>query len=125
MPLHETPPAVSVRTVARARTLTILSRLDRARKRSVLQFLYEARLIGATPIGVSHDKDEQVVQAIVDLSGADLRGIDLQGANLQGANLQGLAFQLQFDTNRSNSGVGGPVQMSVIPFGTDLSSAGL
>jgi hypothetical protein len=33
------------RTLARAQTLTVLPRLDGERKRSVLQFLYESRLI--------------------------------------------------------------------------------
>src|SRR5260370_15468023 len=58
-----------VRTIARVRTLTVLSRLDAGRKRSVLQFLYEAKLI---------DKDEP----IVDLSGADLSKADLSGTPL-------------------------------------------
>jgi hypothetical protein len=34
-----------VRTVARARTVTVLPRLDGGRKRSIVLFLYEARLI--------------------------------------------------------------------------------
>jgi uncharacterized protein YjbI with pentapeptide repeats len=61
--------------LARARTLTVLPTLDANRKRSVLQFLYEAGLI---------DKEHP----IVDLTGADLRGIDLDGVNLSGAVLR-------------------------------------
>src|SRR5215203_4526835 len=43
--LHEARPGDSLSTVARARTLTVLGRLDSGRKRSVLEFLYESRLI--------------------------------------------------------------------------------
>ena len=64
------------RTLARAWTLTVLPTLDGNRKRSVLQFLYEAGLI---------DKE----RPIVDLTGADLRGGDLSGAFLSGAFLSG------------------------------------
>jgi hypothetical protein len=44
-PLHEASPGDSLSTVARARTLTVLDRLDPGRSRSVLQFLYEAGLV--------------------------------------------------------------------------------
>src|SRR5215216_2520079 len=64
-----------VRTLARARTLTILGRVDGARKRSVVQFLYESELI---------EKD----QPIVSLSGADLTDADLSGTDLRGADLR-------------------------------------
>ena len=60
--------------LARARTLTMLPTLGANRKRSVLQFLYEAGLI-----------DNE--RPIVDLTGAELRGIDLRAANLSGADL--------------------------------------
>ncbi len=65
---------VEARTLARARTLTILGRIDGTRKRSVVQFLYESQLI---------QKD----QPIVSLSGADLSGAGLSGAILSDANL--------------------------------------
>jgi hypothetical protein len=59
-----------IRSLARAWTLTVLTRLDPGRrKRSVLQFLYEAGLI---------DKD----RTIVDLTGADLSGAALSRAYL-------------------------------------------
>src|SRR5215212_8994671 len=44
-PLHSAQPKDSLSTVARARTLTVLGRLDGARKRSVLEFLFESELI--------------------------------------------------------------------------------
>jgi hypothetical protein len=80
-PLHSAQPFDSVSTVARARTLTVLPRLDGSRKWSVLQYLYESKLI----------KNETLVFFLegADLSGAYLRGADLSEANLTGANLSG------------------------------------
>ena len=68
-----------VRTLARARTLTVLTRLDSRRKGSVVQFLHEASLI---------KKEGPVVSlSAVRLRGADLSHLDLLEANLSGANL--------------------------------------
>src|SRR5229473_3339228 len=67
--LRESAPEDEVRKIARVRTLTVLPRLDKERKRSVLQFLHESGLI---------DKDKRII---------DLRGADLSGANLHEANL--------------------------------------
>src|SRR5215213_10982935 len=70
-----------VRTLARARTLTVLTRLDSRRKGSVVQFLHEASLI---------KKEGPVVSlSAVRLRGADLSHLDLLEANLSGANLTG------------------------------------
>jgi uncharacterized protein YjbI with pentapeptide repeats len=65
--------------LARARTLTVLPRLDSRRKGTVVRFLYEANLI----------KRERVILDLweADLSGADLRDADLAGANLHRADL--------------------------------------
>jgi uncharacterized protein YjbI with pentapeptide repeats len=68
------PSNEDVRAVARARTLTALSRLDAGRKRSVLQFLYESGLINRGEV-------------IVDLRGADLSDANLSLADLSAANL--------------------------------------
>lgn len=65
-----------VRTLARARTFTVLSRLDGERKASVVQFLYDARLINKSK--------GQFDGPIVSLSGADLRGVNLYGTYLKG-----------------------------------------
>src|SRR5260370_8335398 len=78
-PFRESAPEDEVRKIARVRTLTVLPRLDKERKRSVLQFLHESGLI---------DKGMK----IIDLDGADLNGAnlilaDLGGADLNGANL--------------------------------------
>jgi len=83
-PLRQSSEGDVVRTLARARTLAVLSRLDDflvpasfnqlPRKGNVLQFLYEFDLI-------THERP------IVDLRGADLSHTGLVGASLSGANL--------------------------------------
>jgi uncharacterized protein YjbI with pentapeptide repeats len=68
-----------VRTLARARTRTVLARLDDQRKGTVVQFLYEASLIV---------REHPVVSlSDVRLRGADLSHLDLSGAYLSGADL--------------------------------------
>jgi uncharacterized protein YjbI with pentapeptide repeats len=65
---------VETQTLARARTLTVLGRLGPDRKRTVIEFLYEASLInGSDPV--------------LELDEANLRGAKLSGAQLSGANL--------------------------------------
>jgi uncharacterized protein YjbI with pentapeptide repeats len=66
-----------VRTLARARTLTVLGRLDPSRKTEVMSFLVEADLV----------QEVDGRDPVIDLSGADLSGVVLGGANLTGANL--------------------------------------
>ena len=51
-----------VRTLARARTLTVLRRLDPSRKEEVMQFLLEADLV----------RSERDTDPVIDLTGADL-----------------------------------------------------
>jgi len=68
-----------VRTLARARTLTVLGGLDVTRRTSVVQFLVEASLIQA----VGEKKP------VISLEGANLEGIHAgTGVNLHGANLR-------------------------------------
>lgn len=69
-----------VRSIARARTLTVLRSLGK-RKGSVVQFLYEARLI-------YYGDEHKPIDTVVNLSGADLRKVILKDAYLGGANLQ-------------------------------------
>jgi uncharacterized protein YjbI with pentapeptide repeats len=66
-----------VRTLTRARTLTVLRRLTPSRKEEVMQFLLEADLVNGA--------DERV--PVIELNGANLGGTDLSDANLSGANL--------------------------------------
>jgi type III secretory pathway component EscS len=77
--LRNAQPEDEVRTLARARTLTVLPRLDGRRKATVVRFLYEANLI----------KRERVILDLwdADLSGAVLSGADLRSADLAGKNL--------------------------------------
>jgi hypothetical protein len=80
-------------TVARARTLTVLARLDGDRKARVVLFLYEARLIyrdGRVWLGNADLRDaalDRVFMPMVMLAKADLSGADLSGAWLSKADL--------------------------------------
>ena len=77
--LREPQVEAKVCNIARVRTLTVLPRLDKDRKKIVLQFLYESGLI-------QKDKPIVVLRG-ANLSSANLRNADLSGANLSGANL--------------------------------------
>jgi hypothetical protein len=121
--------------VARARTLTVLQRLDGRRKRSVLQFLFEGGLIERSDpiIGLrgADLSDADLNEALLnetdlrevnlrgaDLRDADLRGADLQGADLSEANLSGLS-----EADLSKTGLGGK-QLFLIA-GDSLTTTGL
>jgi uncharacterized protein YjbI with pentapeptide repeats len=73
-----------VSTLARARTVTVLQRLDADRNQTVIRFLTEARLTGSA-IGLLVEADLQGA----DLEGSDLRDADLSGADLNRADLSG------------------------------------
>jgi hypothetical protein len=73
-PLRQSREGDEVRTLAWARTLTVLSRLDGAHKGIVVQFLYESNLVDRR-------------QRVVDLRGADLEQADLSQAELSYADL--------------------------------------
>jgi uncharacterized protein YjbI with pentapeptide repeats len=94
------PEQEGARQVARAQTLTALRRLDGTRRRALVEFLYEAQLIGypapdehgsiAThPPMIALEKadlhEANLVEAF--LLGANLGGADLRGADLRGAYL--------------------------------------
>ncbi len=68
-PLHRAQVDDNLSTLARARTLTALTRLNADRKARVVQVLYEARLIARD-------------RPVLDLSEADLSGASLRGAVL-------------------------------------------
>ena len=144
--LRDSPPGAEVRHVARARTLTALTRMDTARKTDVLWFLFESGLI-----------DRRSKQRIVDVSDADWSGIhlngsrlrqidlssailsqsqmqevDLQGANLQEANLHQADFRganlrgaLLKDADLSNAILTGADLTGANLRGADLSKADL
>ncbi len=72
-----------VRVLARARTVGVLWKLDANRKRSLVQFLHEARLIRRQELcDREEDLEEPVQNPVVGLSGADLRGAFLKWLDL-------------------------------------------
>jgi uncharacterized protein YjbI with pentapeptide repeats len=79
-----------VRTISRVRTLTVLPRLDGSRKRSALEFLYEAGLItrGKSIIDLYFADFSDTDMQVIDLHGADLSGATLHYSHIVGANLQ-------------------------------------
>jgi uncharacterized protein YjbI with pentapeptide repeats len=70
-----------VRTLARARTMTVIQRLDSDRNGQVIRFLNEAGLIGQGESSIR-------LLAEADLRGAHLRDVDLEGADLSWADLR-------------------------------------
>jgi uncharacterized protein YjbI with pentapeptide repeats len=93
--LHSSEEGSGVRTLARARTQTVLGQLDGRRKGSVVQFLYEASLINKeqpvvslSEIGLRRADLSQLELTEADLSDADLNYADLSGAHLSGADLK-------------------------------------
>ena len=99
-PLRRAEQGDEVQTLARARTLTALTRLDASRKRSVLQFLYESDLV----------KKGHVV---VDLRGADLSEANLSGADLSGADL----IRVRGVTSKELAQRVGPLAGAIMPNG--------
>jgi hypothetical protein len=83
-----------VRTLARARTLTVLRRLDPSRKTDVMRFLLEAKLVqrveGSGPpiIHLSYADLHYADLSYADLKYAELNSANLQHAYLSPANLQ-------------------------------------
>lgn len=74
-----------MRITARARTLAVLRQLDGERKRTVLLFLREARLINKDKF-VDHQSNVIYHPHYVGLDGADLSRADLAGARLISTN---------------------------------------
>jgi uncharacterized protein YjbI with pentapeptide repeats len=80
--LRKSEEGSEVRTLARARTATVIQRLDAEGNRNVIRFLDEAGLMKESQSSIR-------LLAGVDLQGAQLRGIDLVSADLNDANLRG------------------------------------
>jgi uncharacterized protein YjbI with pentapeptide repeats len=124
-----------VRTLARARTLTILERMDPSRQRQVMQFLFEAVLVqrieGRQPIISLRQANLSGAElwdidlssadlSEADLSEADLFNTDLQGADLSEAELSGAYLAW---TKLSGANLRGASLNNAAPFGlghTDL-----
>ena len=77
-----------VRTLAKARTVTALQRLDANHNRIILRFLREAKLIRAEPER-RHGEHSVVSLTSANLEGADLKGADLNSIDLEDADLTG------------------------------------
>jgi uncharacterized protein YjbI with pentapeptide repeats len=138
-PLRQSREGDEQQTLARARTLTVLRRLDRYRKETVVQFLYESYLLTKkttkkTTVKVTKDGTEETSEEVpkwitngpvVLLFGADLRRINLRGATLGRVHLA--------DADLSGADLSG-ARLSDLPeaflreadlSGTDLSGANL
>jgi uncharacterized protein YjbI with pentapeptide repeats len=132
-----------VRTLARARTLTVLGRLDPDRKTAVMQFLVEAELVqsvkgreplislsGADLSGAKKDpKDLSIVGDLrgsllsdADISYADLRGANLRNADLHFAELSGALLS---SANLSGADLGAADLSGAYLRGTNLRNADL
>jgi uncharacterized protein YjbI with pentapeptide repeats len=70
-----------VQELARSRTLTALKGLDPDRKVRLMQFIFEAHLIGF------RDSQNKAQQSIIDLAGADLADTNFAKLNFDGVNL--------------------------------------
>ena len=119
-PLRRSHMGDNLSVVARAHTLTVLGRLkDGDRKRSVIQFLSEAGLIGGNyPVIALQGANLRGANLIrLNLQRADLRGADLHGAVLHGANL--------FDANLSRAYLEEAYLEHADLRGADLQMAGL
>jgi len=91
--LSTSEPSDQVRSIIRARTLTILTKLDGTRKGNLLKFLYESRLInmnkGSSIIHLSGGNLSNAGLSNTNLSSADLSNANLSSANLSNTNLSG------------------------------------
>jgi uncharacterized protein YjbI with pentapeptide repeats len=76
----------TARTLARARTLTVLEQLDADHKRTIVRFLWESGLVQAVK-GRSEPNPAPIAASVIDLKGADLNDTNLHAADLYGADL--------------------------------------
>jgi uncharacterized protein YjbI with pentapeptide repeats len=99
-----------VRTLARARTLTVLARMDPSRRYDVMQFLVEAELVqeveGRGPIIGLGGAQLRDVELETDLHGADLSEAELSGAYLEWTKLSGANLRSASLNNVAPFGLG-------------------
>ncbi len=140
-----------VRTVARARTITVLTQLDARRVGSVFAFLHEAGLMSTTcndnvvslseaelrEVSWSHANLRRANLSGADLGNANLSNASLRGANLRGANLSEASFSgadlsgadlsnaFLYEANLSNAFLHGADLSNASLLGADLSEANL
>lgn len=113
-----------VMEIARTNTLSTLRQLDADRKRLLITFLYDSRLIGFISRPSSRDQDDSDsteetpptrVQYIIDMEGADLSGANLSDAFLEGIDL--------FGVNLTNADLTGAVLNDAVLSNANLSGA--
>ena len=102
--LRQSEEGDEVRTLVRAWTLAVLPRLDGLRKRTVVQFLYESRLITKA-------------HAVLDLTEAYLNFAHLVGVNLREAHLRGVSL---VKANLNDTKLSGADLSGAILFGAHL-----
>jgi hypothetical protein len=98
--LPESAEDSEVRSLARARTLTVLSSLDSSRQGRVVRFLSEAGLINRentiVPLGGTRrgqprlDPEQRDSELLLTFAGSNLSKVNLQGADLSGTDLSHL-----------------------------------
>jgi len=123
---NATEDSKQARTLARARTLTVLGRLDPSRKTALMQFLVEAELVQSVYVGGVYT--QPIITLIgANLSGANLSDADLSGANLSDANLSGanLHFARLDEANLSDADLSGANLSGASLINTNLSDANL
>jgi uncharacterized protein YjbI with pentapeptide repeats len=74
-----------VRTLAQARTLTVLDTLDPSRKTQVVRFLIEADLVQKSVVVPGEGPKSPAGYPVISLGEADLNGMELPVADLNGA----------------------------------------
>jgi uncharacterized protein YjbI with pentapeptide repeats len=95
-------------TLARARTLTVLERLDPSRKAALMQFLVEAELVFRGMVQLD---------PVIELHGANLGETDLSSANLSGAILS--------EADLSGADLSNTILDATVLYKADLSGANL
>jgi Pentapeptide repeats (8 copies) len=131
--LRKAEPNSEAGILARARTLTTLERVGSSRKRSVMRFLKDSKLVEkqsekASPVvplygaGLNRADLSGMNLANTNLSGADLGGANLSGANLSGASLTYADLR---NTDLSNAGLRGANLRGANLTGVSLAGADL
>lgn len=85
----EDPQRAAAMDIVRARTLSVLRRLDEERKGSVIRFLFDAEFITKLKLDLEGADLYSASLRGVDLRGAKLTSVNLTAADLRGANLEG------------------------------------
>jgi uncharacterized protein YjbI with pentapeptide repeats len=127
--LRQSKKGDEIQTLARARTLTVLARLDADHQGSVLQFLYESRLITEYKVN-THPKFDVTVEVVLELHGADLSEANLIGISLSGSDqytaepiVANLSLTNFSGANLSRAGLDRATLIMADLFGANLSSA--